>query len=218
MNRITTFKQARIVLAIFLLFALAPPAAVATRLITSKDIRNNTITSKDIRNGTVRDADLSAGVRTKLENKDVPGPRGPQGPEGERGQTGATGIQGPAGRPGADGQDGKPGRDGKDGVDGQNGRDSTVPGPQGPAGPAGQDGVSGQVIQSGTLFTTADAGRHTVGVDCPSGKVPVGGGFRTQTGAPTVVSSYPEATRWVVQFDASAGVEVRPYVICIIDR
>jgi hypothetical protein len=138
-------------------------SAGAHSLLTGKDIRDNTITTKDIRNATVGDADLSAGVRTKLENKDVPGPRGAQGDKGdpgERGATGATGIQGPQGRPGNTGPAGEDGRDGRDGLTGPRG----ATGPQGPQGPAGVIGST--YTRNGTRDNT---GRVTFA--CDSGDV-----------------------------------------------
>lgn len=49
--------------------------ATAGRLITSKQIKNNTITTSDIKNGTIRQADLAKGLSTA----------GPQGPAGAPG-------------------------------------------------------------------------------------------------------------------------------------
>lgn len=50
-------------------------SATAARMITSKQIKNNTITTSDIRNGTIRKADLSKNLSTA----------GPQGPAGAPG-------------------------------------------------------------------------------------------------------------------------------------
>jgi len=175
------------------------------------------ITGKDIRNGSVAERDLSKGVKAKLN---APGPAGVRGPQGPVGPPGADGIDGVDGDPGLPGQDGSDGADGADGQDGERGPQGIQGerGPQGDPGPRGfpgQDGVSGHEIRSGDLFVTANEGRHTVGVDCLNADAPVGGGFRTQEGTPVIVSSYPEGTGWRVVFDAPAGVQIRPYVVCI---
>jgi hypothetical protein len=130
MNRPTTV----IALLATALVASATPA-VATKLITGKDIRN----------GTVAERDLTPSVQTKLENADQPGPKGA---DGARGATGATGIQGPAGPRGERGEAGPKGDrgfDGPKGADGPTGPQGRpgAQGPKGDAGPAGPAGVVG---------------------------------------------------------------------------
>lgn len=98
--------------------------AIASKLITGKDIKNGSIATKD----------LSKSVREKLNDsqpgatgaqgpKGDTGPRGPQGEQGIPGTAAAQGAQGPQGErgpAGADGRDGRDGRDGQDGTDGTN--------------------------------------------------------------------------------------------------
>lgn len=200
MNRLTTI----IALLAVALVASATPA-VATHLITGKDIRDNTVASKDIRNGTVADADLSAGVRTKLENA---GPRGPVGPQGERGPTGATGIQGPAGPRGADGADGKDGEAGQDGRDGQEGPAGPV-GPQGPTGPAGPSADLNVKYVEDVARAYAPAGTYTIYAVCPQTMQPISGGARAETGNIEVVNTYFDRqateTRWAIEFKVTSG-------------
>jgi hypothetical protein len=73
-----------------------------------------------------------------------------------------------AGPSGEDGEDGLDGLDGQDGFDGLDGQD-------------GQDGVSGYEVVRMAFDETA--GVETEQVDCPSGKVVVGGGATPAPGA-----------------------------------
>jgi hypothetical protein len=82
------------------------------------------------------------------------GPAGPQGPAGLQGRVGPQGDPGPQGRPGLQGPQG----------------------PVGPQGPAGPSGMSGwEIVQHSTRADGFDT-RVSVTVECPAGKVVVGGG------------------------------------------
>lgn len=74
--------------------------AVATSMVSGKQIRNGTITTADIKNKTIRKADLARSARGSR------GPTGPMGPAGRPGVPGPTGAQGPQGAPGTSGQRG----------------------------------------------------------------------------------------------------------------
>ena len=63
--------------------------AVASSLVTSRDIKDDTITSADIKDSTVRLADINDNAVARLAGQD-----GAQGPQGEQG------IPGPKGEPG----------------------------------------------------------------------------------------------------------------------
>jgi hypothetical protein len=75
---------------------------MADRLITGKQIKNNTITTADIKNKTLKAADLSPAAAKALAGKAGPawqpgqpgdaGPAGPVGPVGPAGPKGATGV------------------------------------------------------------------------------------------------------------------------------
>jgi hypothetical protein len=118
-----------------LFFAIGGPsfaadaAGGAVRLITGKQVRNNSLTTKDVRNGSLLAADFKPGQL----------PVGAQGPKGD---TGAKGDTGPAGAPGTNGTDGADGSDGSDGDDG-----TSVTSTSEPAGPNCPDG--------GVRFTSA---------------------------------------------------------------
>lgn len=122
------------------------------------------------------------------------GATGPAGPAGTPGPVGATGQAGPAGPPGPVGATGSPGPAGPAGPMGP-------PGPAGPAGatgatgatgPAGPAGLSGrQIVDSGAITVSGLSGRREV-VDCPAGKVAIGGGVWTLLGAMNVNSSAPK--------------------------
>ncbi len=84
-----------VVIALAALVAALSGTALAAKLITSKDIKNNTIKSGDIRNGAVKPLDLSKKAKATLQ-----GPAGPKvdsGPKGDAGPKGETGPTGPVG-------------------------------------------------------------------------------------------------------------------------
>ncbi len=78
--------------------------ATAAKLITGKNVKNNSLTGKDIKNKSIKSADLSAGAKSALK--------------GAKGDTGAAGAAGPAGAPGAPGAKGDKGEAGAPGAAG----------------------------------------------------------------------------------------------------
>jgi hypothetical protein len=74
--------------------------AVAAKLITGKQIANNSIAGADVKNGSLQSKDLSAKARAALK-----GAAGPQGAQGPAGPAGPSGAQGAAGAPGVSGRD-----------------------------------------------------------------------------------------------------------------
>ena len=82
-----------------LFFAIGGPSFAgnavshAARLLTGKQIKDNSLTTKDVRNGSLLKADFKAGQLPS-------GPRGPKGDKGDQGPKGDTGA------PGQNGQDG----------------------------------------------------------------------------------------------------------------
>jgi hypothetical protein len=88
----------------------------------------------------------------------VPGPAGPQGAQGPTGPQGAAGPAGPQGVQGPTGPQG-------------------ASGPAGAQGAPGPAGVSGyEIVQSTSDISTSSRRIHNV--DCPDGKVALGGGGR----------------------------------------
>ena len=87
-----TFANVGVVIAIF--FALGGPSFAANavshaaRLITGKQIKDNSITTKDVKNGSLLSKDFRAGQLPA-------GPQGSQGPQGPRGEQGIQGDAGP---------------------------------------------------------------------------------------------------------------------------
>ena len=52
---------------------------------------------------------------------------------------------------------------------------------------------------------------------CPTGKVPIGGGYPLPNGFTTqlaVTNSYPTATEWAVGFNVGASTSIAVYAIC----
>lgn len=87
-----------LIAAVTLLMIGGASGAVADKLITGRQIKNNTITTADIKNRTITNKDLTAATRKSLRGK-----QGPAGEPGEAGSAGSTGATGPAGQPGPTG-------------------------------------------------------------------------------------------------------------------
>jgi hypothetical protein len=115
-------------LALFLA-AGGPAAAVnaanaAARLITGKQIKDNSLTTKDVKDGSLLAKDFKRGQlpvsapasQAESGAKGDAGPQGPAGPQGERGPQGAKGEQGAQGEQGVPGQKGDKGDKGDPGA------------------------------------------------------------------------------------------------------
>jgi hypothetical protein len=120
-----------------------------------------------------------------------PGPEGPQGPQGPQGPEGPQGAQGPQGPQGPEG-------------------------PQGPQGPAGEDGVSGRQVVVGAQLPLSSGQTGSESAVCPSGTLPLGGGFQTSHPSVSVFRSWPTTTGWTITGSNSSGTTgwIRPFVIC----
>jgi hypothetical protein len=122
------------IVALVALMAGLGGSAIASSLITGKQIARNAITSKHVKDGSLTLADLSPSVRGAFSHgKPTPGsqqgsqgPAGPQGPRGAQGTSGKDGAQGPQG-------------------------------PQGPAGPSGGGSGSSSTPGPETLMATVTA-------------------------------------------------------------
>lgn len=78
--------------------AVADGVTAAAKLVTGKQVKNESLTSADVKNGSLTLSDFKSSERRRL--------RGAEGPSGEKG---ALGPQGPVGSPGATGAKGDPG-------------------------------------------------------------------------------------------------------------
>ncbi len=94
-----------VLIAAFALVLAFSGGAVAGKLITGKQIKDNSVSTKDIKNGSLQSLDLSASTIAELQSGEV-GPAGPEGPAGAMGATGADGVAGPAGPAGTNGVSG----------------------------------------------------------------------------------------------------------------
>ena len=167
------------------------------------------------------------------------GPLGPNGPEGAKGETGPEGPQGDTGPQGSSGPQGPPGQTGQQGPQGQTGPQGPqgdagpqgLQGPTGPSGAAGAPGVSGREVVQATTTTAANPPNGTsvvATVNCPAGKVPLGGGvsITPTSGANatriTLRSSVPTATGWqatalvTANFTTSTTASVTATAICAV--
>lgn len=184
-----------ITLLLVAVIASATPA-VATKLITGRDIRNGSVTERD----------LDTKVRGKLRDRNAPGPQGERGPVGPQGTQGAPGafVKGDKGDTGSQGLQGLTGAAGAPGADGVDG----APGEKGDKGDPGRDGVSGLHYTAGVIESYVnEPGPYTLRATCPSGKKPISGGYRIIQGDIQVVGSYAEPVSpneaWA--FDIIAG-------------
>jgi len=131
---------------------------------------------------------------------------------------GAQGQQGPQGPPGPPGEDfqGNIILNSLEGEKGEKGDD----GPQGPPGPQGVPGeVSGyETLHTGLQMHTQAIYTHSV--QCPSPKLPIGGGYTTSSKDVYVNDSYPNGSAWTVQFTNRDSAVLIPsaqvYVICAV--
>jgi hypothetical protein len=92
-----------LVVAFAALFAATSGTAVAAKLITGKQIANNSIGGADVKNGSLQAKDLSAKARAALQG--AAGPQGATGPAGPKGADGAPGAPGAVGAPGLSGRE-----------------------------------------------------------------------------------------------------------------
>jgi hypothetical protein len=169
--------------------------AVAAKLITGKDVRNNSLTGADIRNRSLTKKDLRGSIR---------GPRGPQGAAGLRGATGSAGATGPAGPTGTAGVG--------------------ATGPTGAAGPTNVVIRQGSPTNfsgaaPGVATASCQQGERAVG----GGVNAAGESDTTPTGAASMIESYPTPavsggvpTGWAVSMTRNlAGTDTATaYVIC----
>jgi hypothetical protein len=133
----------------------------------------------------IKFSDLSKSLQKKINNKPA-GPRGPIGATGALGARGATGPQGPmvngaTGATGATGPTGAPG-----GPTGPTGPANTVTGPTGPAGASGPSGLSAREVFADS--TSGDLDVQNLSVECPPGKVPLGGAVSSSSDPAVPVS------------------------------
>ena len=117
--------------------AAVDAAEAGTKLITGKQVKNNSIDSRDIRNGSLTAKDFKRGVLPPVQRSSngpgEPGARGPAGPKGAKGDRGVPGPAGPEGKRGLQGPAGPQGDKGDKGDTGSRGPE----GAQGPQGPQG---------------------------------------------------------------------------------
>src|SRR3954468_22064769 len=112
------FRPATVIVAVAVLVLALGGTATAAKLITSRDVADNSLTGADIKAGSLDRSDLSASARRALQG--AAGPRGAAGAtratgrpaaRGASGTAGATGPAGPAGATGATGATGPAGKD-----------------------------------------------------------------------------------------------------------
>lgn len=124
--------------------------ATASKLITSKDIKNGTIRSADIKAGAIKTTDMGKGEvtlnRLSKGTRDLIGKSGQQGPKGDPGSPGPAGPQGSAGPAGPAGPPGPKGDKGD----------------TGPAGPPGADAIASVTTLDGSQGWNKYEGGATV--------------------------------------------------------
>lgn len=140
-------------LALLVALSATPAGAQAAKLITGKNIKDNTVTTADVKNGSLSVKDFSSSTATALKGKN-----GTDGRDGIDGQDGQDGDTGPRGATGPQGQTGPQGPVGQTG-------------PQGPAGPQGPSGI-GPLYHDDGVGNTALTGNPQVisTLNLPAGK------------------------------------------------
>jgi len=129
------------------------------------------------------------------------GNRGPGGRTGPQGVTGPVGAQGPKGDAGPSGPQGPNGEKGASGAPGTQGATGAT-GPQGPQGaPGGLSNYNVYQLVGTTPLSATTTTDLTVTVDCPTGTVPVGGGYHG-------LSDYEGTEVW--DDDAATGSQGQP--------
>jgi Collagen triple helix repeat (20 copies) len=149
--------------------------------------------------GAVRLIDFQAGKRCHTGEKAIVW--------NQRGQAGPAGVDGQSGAPGAKGADGAPGSKGADGAPGAN-------------------GVSGYEIVTQDFTMTLGVVSGTSTVQCPDGKVAIGGGYDysdlfTKNVGPKwenfIGASYPTGTGWSVKWwheIDNLAIDFSVYAVC----
>ena len=185
--------------------ASAGTGAVGQRLVSSKDVADNSLTGKDIKQGSLTGKDVKDGSLTVADfGGDVPssavGATGPQGPMGPAGPPGAAGAPGSFGEPGPGGPQGEVGARGPQGEQGEPGP-LGAQGPQGEVGPAGKDGVNPllglRVISEVGNGGSGSGAIHVV--TCAINEVVIGGGaeiMQPGNGASLSVNGPQDARTW----------------------
>jgi len=141
------------------LFAALGGSSYAAVTITGKQVRDGSLSGRDVRNGSLSGGDVRDQSLLAQDFKQGQLPVGPQGPKGDPGAPGAAGPKGDKGDPGAPGPQGEPGA---------------------PGGPAGYE------VHIASSSEDSSPAKQ-VSVQCPTGKVAVGGGAAL-FGAGNVVS------------------------------
>ena len=125
------------------------------------------------------------------------------------------GPQGPQGLPGQQGEKGDQGEPGQQGLQGE-------PGQQGGQGIQGVPGVSGyEVVTQDAADPAAPNGGQGANAVCPTGKVPIGGGFfssgavEVQFNGPEPLTGGPKVGWGVIMHNPnSASVTLTVYAVC----
>lgn len=221
---------------------------IAPHQITSRHLVDHTIQKHDLSPALVNSLRGQTGATGAQGLKGDTGATGATGAQGPKGDTGAGGAQGPKGDKGEPGAGLQIAGSAEtlgalpasaavgetylvtatkelytwDGTVWVDAGPVGVPGATGAQGPVGPAGMSGyQVVQGDAVAISGDDWTVTTTVDCPTGKVAVGGG--ASFGAPTyeiqISASYPTADGhgWTIvvhNYDYAANT-LHPYVICV---
>ncbi len=189
-----------------LLLTTTPVVAEAAKLMTGRDIADDSIMSKDIRNDSLRSKDIKNG---SLRKKDFRAGHLPAGPQGETGLQGETGPQGATGETGAQGPAGPQGETG----------------PMGPVGAPGKDGddALGATVTNREAVVELSAGspEGSATVGCLGGERLIGGSVNIlPDGSGTVSVSRPVVgrdgtiTEWFGMGSGADGEQLVVHALC----
>lgn len=214
-------------------FAGGAGAAVAARLITSRQIADHTLVGTDFRDGAigspavrqwaVRQRHLDPALRARLGGPGPAGPTGPQGRPGGPGPRGERGAPGPDGAPGPQGAPGEPGPVGPRGARGPAGPTGPVgePGPAGERGEPGLDAIRGYHVVSAKVVVPAGEMSQFWTPECGLGEVALDAGVDAVQD--DVVQYWPDlstnpAVAWKVRIaGGSTPITARLFTVCATD-
>ena len=90
----------RTLIAVVAILAITGGTATAAKLITGKNVKNESLTGKDVKNGSLGAKELSSAARASLKGQTgatgAQGAKGDAGAKGEKGDKGDTGDRGPS--------------------------------------------------------------------------------------------------------------------------
>jgi hypothetical protein len=164
-NALSHFKYANVAATLALVFSMSGGALAATHFLINSTTQINPKVLKQLKG--------------KTGKKGAAGQTGATGPSGATGPVGPTGKEGPGGPEGKEGKVGPAGPEGKTGPSGAEGK-------EGPAGPEGPSKLSALKEVASEEVNVEEGETESAFAECPTGQLPVSGGFDLEGPAPVI--------------------------------